>query len=123
MTRTLAWKNISLSDLIRCPGYDGTEAKTKEIMWQLGVDTTREIETIVTPHRNMNNQVVTCEYYLGIERTDAQWIRSGHASIEALYASKPDAELQKDMARMNRQGLSGRTFTRNTGNNKQQTEE
>jgi len=110
MTRLVSFKNISLSDLIRCPGYDGTEAKTKELLWQLGVDTKHEIEILVVQHRNMQNQVVTCEYYMGRERTDREYIQSGHASIEALYASKPDAELQKDMIKMSRQGQGSREF-------------
>jgi len=110
MTRLVSFKNVSLSDLIRCPGYDGTEAKTKELLWQLGCDTSHEIDVQVVQHRNMSNQIVTCEYYLCRERTDRAWIQSGHASIEALYASKPDAELQKDMIKMSRQGQGSREF-------------
>ena len=110
MTRLVSFKNVSLSDLIRCPGYDGTEAKTKELLWQLGVDTNKEITVDVVQHRNLANQVVTCEYYMAYERLDKAWIQSGHASIEALYASKPDAELQKDMIKMSQQGQGSREF-------------
>lgn len=113
MTRLVSFKNVSLSDLIRCPGFDGTEAKTKELLWQLGVDTNHEINVMVIQHRNLSNQVVTCEYYMGKERLDKAWIQSGHASIEALYASKPD--IAPDLIKMSRQGIGERVFKKNTG--------
>lgn len=108
MTQLVSYKNISVSDLIRCPGFDGTDEKIKELLYKLGVDTRHPVDVEVVTHRNMQNQVVTCEYYMGRERTDKVWIQSGHASIEALYASKPD--IAQDLIKMSRQGQGSREF-------------
>ena len=50
---------------------------------------------------------------MGRERTDKAYIQSGHASIEALYASKPD--IAPDLIKMSRQGIGERVFKKNTG--------
>ena len=113
MTQLVSYKNISISDLIRCPGFDGTDEKIKELLYKLGVDTRHPVDVQVITHRNMQNQVVTCEYYMGRERTDRAYIQSGHASIEALYASKPD--IAPDLIKMSRQGIGERVFKKNTG--------
>lgn len=113
MTQLVSYKNISMSDLIRCPGFDGTDEKIKELLYKLGVDTRFPVEVEVVTHRNMQNQVVTCEYCMGRERTDRAYIQSGHASIEALYASKPD--IAQDLIKMSRQGIGERVFKKNTG--------
>lgn len=113
MTQLVSYKNISFSDLLRCPGFDGTDEKIKELLYKLGADTSKPIETMVCEHRNLSNQVVTCEYFICLERLDKEWIRSGHASIEALYASKPD--IAQDLIKMSRQGIGERVFKKNTG--------
>jgi hypothetical protein len=111
MTQLVSYKNISMSDLIRCPGFDGTDDKIKELLYKLGADISKPIETMVCEHRNLSNQVVTCEYFICIERLDKAWIQSGHASIEALYASKPD--IAQDLIKMSRQGIGERVFKKN----------
>ena len=112
MTQLVSYKNISMSDLIQCPGFDGTDEKIKELLYKLGVDTRFPVEVEVITHRNMQNQVVTCEYYMGRERTDRAYIQSGHASIEALYASKP--EYAPELIKMSRQGIGERQFRKNS---------
>lgn len=120
MTQLVSYKNISMSDLIRCPGFDGTDEKIKELLYKLGVDTRFHVEVEVITHRNIQNQVVTCEYYMGRERTDRAYIQSGHASIEALYASKP--EYAPELIKMSRQGIGERQFRKN-GSDKNYSEE
>ena len=112
MTQLVSYKNISMSDLIKCPGFDGTDEKIKELLYKLGVDTRFPVEVEVITHRNIQNQVVTCEYYMGRERTDRAYIQSGHASIEALYASKP--EYAPELIKMSRQGIGERQFRKNS---------
>ena len=121
MTKLISYKNISMSDLIRCPGFDGTDEKIKELLYHLGADTSKPVEKVICEHRNLSNQVVTCEYFICIERLDKEWIRSGHASIEALYASKPD--IADDLIKMSRQGIGERVFKKNESNKKNGGEE
>lgn len=120
MTQLVSYKNISISDLIRCPGFDGTDEKIKELLYKLGADTSKPIESLVCEHRNLSNQIVTCEYFICLERLDKVWIQSGHASIEALYASKPD--IAPDLIKMSRQGIGERVFRKN-GSDKNHSEE
>ena len=58
MTQLVSYKNISMSDLIRCPGFDGTDEKIKELLFHLGVDTRHPVDVEVVTHRNMHNQAV-----------------------------------------------------------------
>lgn len=120
MTQLVSYKNISMSDLIRCPGFDGTDGKIKELLYKLGADTSKPIESLVCEHRNLSNQIVTCEYFICLERLDKAWIQSGHASIEALYASKP--EYAPELIKMSRQGIGERQFRKN-GSDKNYSEE
>ena len=53
-------------------------------LYELGIDTKKFVdkqENIY--HRNRFNKVVLNDRYLGYERTDKEWLESGHASIEA----------------------------------------
>jgi len=39
-------------------------------------------------HRNRFNEIVTCDRYVGNERTDKEWVESGYASVAAIDKSK-----------------------------------
>lgn len=55
-----------------------------DLLYSLGMDTTAPIERQeVIQHKNRFNEVVICDRWVGYERTDHLWIRSGHASVEA----------------------------------------
>ncbi len=83
---------ISMSDIIstehyqnKCLKKEGTKkACTKEdlfdILYSLGMDTSRPIEDQFNQHRNWKNEVVTCLRYVGVKRTDKEW-RSIEKSI------------------------------------------
>lgn len=66
--------------------FDGiTPEKFKQVLFELGIDTNRGIvEQKNLIHRNRLNQVVQCTRWLGEERQDEDWIKSGYASREAL---------------------------------------
>lgn len=80
-----ACHEISMSDIVRtdyylnnCAGKEGTrQACTKEdlynILYSLGMDTSKNIEEQVLPHRNWQNEVVTCLRFVGYKRTDKDW--------------------------------------------------
>lgn len=56
----------------------------KAILHSMGIDTTRVIERQDgLKHRNMLNEIVICSRYVGYERIDDEWIKSGYASQAA----------------------------------------
>lgn len=55
-----------------------------KLLWELGLDSTKPYNRQDgLQHRNRLNQVVTCSRYVGHERLDEEWIKSGYASTEA----------------------------------------
>lgn len=86
---------ISESDLLRLPGYskdmpEKAPEEFKKILWACGLNVkSPELEIQTLLHRNLQNKVVSCRRWVSIERTDKQWLRGGHASLEAVIASSP----------------------------------
>jgi hypothetical protein len=81
---------ISESEIKRVlPDYDAsfeTEKPTyfKKILHELGLDTTLTFtRQDGLWHRNRLNEKVLCSRYVGEERQDEEWIKSGYASQEA----------------------------------------
>lgn len=102
-----SYRSVSLSDLITSQKWVEAEKNNdaqakKEILYALGLDVEKGVEEEYVQHRNWQNQVVKCIRYTGEERQDKQWLRSGHASVEAHIASADD-ETRKDMLMMSRQ--------------------
>lgn len=55
-----------------------------EMLYELGFDTNSSVELQEDlTHRNSFNAVITCARWVGAERIDARWLRSGYASQEA----------------------------------------
>ena len=102
MTTQRVFKNISQSDLDYL-GWDGTEKQLHFLLNALGCDVTQPIEKVECQHRNLRNQVVDGTYYICSERLDKEYIRSGNASIEALYASTGDNSMVRELKQMGKQ--------------------
>lgn len=65
-----------------------------DIIEKLGMNTKEPIERQETiQHKNKLNQVVICDRFVGLERTDEEWIKSGYASVEAVDKSKSNGIL------------------------------
>lgn len=109
MSKVAVFKNISHSD-IEYLGWDGTENQLMEMLYKLGCDITKPIEKANVIHRNLRNQVVEGLYYICHERLDRAYIKSGHASIEAIYASTGDNSLVKDLTQMSKRMTHDTTF-------------
>lgn len=101
------YKDVSESELeIYFEDWEDTHPTTRvdwfnQVLWVLGIDVTEptEIEIQHIQHRNRYNQIVNCRRWVGLERTDPEWLMSDRCSIEALVASS-DRETRKDMSRM-----------------------
>lgn len=59
-----------------------------------GIDTNDPVEIVFIQHRNLQNKIVTCYRFEGNERLDADWIKSGAASMNAVIASSKDDSMR-----------------------------
>ena len=80
---------VSESELAKViPDYDyrlEQEDKFEEILAELGMDVSKAyLRQDGLQHRNRFNEVVVCSRWLGYERQDHEWIKSGYASKEAI---------------------------------------
>lgn len=73
----------------------------KTILWDMGMDTLNENFTLseVVQHRNRLGKVVTSGRYVGIERSDEEYLKSGYASPEAIDKAR-NSRLTDDLYRM-----------------------
>lgn len=79
---------ISESEIAKVlPNYRFDMEDTQEfqqLLYSLGIDISLPYERQDNlQHRNRFNEVVTCSRFVGFERQDNQWIKSGYASQEA----------------------------------------
>ena len=81
---------ISESEIIKVmPEYNcnfeyDNPTRFKLFLFGLGMDITQDIERQdAIQHRNGLNEIVTCSRWVGQERLDSDWIRSGYASQQA----------------------------------------
>lgn len=99
---------LSLSDLVLVDGFKTAfDLEDKEaieaILHQNGMDVSAGYRTEVKLHRNLQNKVVKCGMYIGFERLDDEWIKSGAASMEAIIASSKDDNLRFTLRKMKAQ--------------------
>ena len=73
----------------------------KTILWDIGMDTVNEnfILSEIVQHRNRLGKVVTSGRYVGIQRSDEEWLKSGYATQEAIDKSR-NSMLTDDLYRM-----------------------
>ncbi|MNF40758.1 hypothetical protein D3C85_783530 [compost metagenome] len=107
--------NLSVSDLILVDGFgeafaSSDEQKIKEVLFQNGLDSSKEFEVIRVTHRNLRNQVVNGELYIGSERLDPEWIKSGFASLAARIEATDDASLRQTLRVMSVQRTQDKVF-------------
>lgn len=97
----MVWRNISLSDVVRVPHFNGDNLDT--ILYELGMDVEKGYDEFVCTHRSIDNKIVTCTLYMGKELTTKEWLTNNPlSSIEAVYASTNDRSLREELSGMNR---------------------
>lgn len=93
MSRIIALVYISLSELQTVePRYtlewaDSSEKELLDVLHGLGMDINQSVECQVVEHRNRFGNLITCPRWVGSERVDESWIKSGYASEEAIAKS------------------------------------
>lgn len=77
--RYVRW-NISLSELIKDKAAQGVQLADEKnknmllaLLFKYGLDIDKHFEIETIEHRNIFGEVVHCQYFLGIERTDVRW--------------------------------------------------
>ena len=95
-------RNISESDLATFTEYDGSVAIRNQLLYKLGVDVSMTVEVIECQHRNLQGKVVEGKLFMGFERLDRDWVKSGHASLEAFIAYGGDETMAREVNEMNK---------------------
>lgn len=94
-------RNISETDLLASPDYDGSVSSRNKILFKLGVDTSLPIEVMECQHRNLQGKVVEGKLFMCFERLDREWCKSGFASLEAFVAYGGDETMAREVHEMN----------------------
>lgn len=94
-------RNIGEYDLTLFKEYDGSIAVRNQLLYKLGVDTALPIEVLNCSYRSLTGKAVEGNLFLCSERLDRDWVKSGHASLEAFIASSNDPTLGKEIVTMN----------------------
>lgn len=93
MSSIIALVYISLSELqtvdrkFTVEWIDNSEKELLDVLHGLGMDINQSVERQVVEHRNRFGNLITCPRWVGCERTDEAWIKSGYASEEAIAKS------------------------------------
>lgn len=83
---------LSVSDLLLIKDFQvafGNDDKQaiEKILFENGMDVTEPYTVEFSQHRNLRGQIVSCDRYVGEERQDKNWLKSGAASWEAQVES------------------------------------
>ncbi len=106
MIRYLSLYDIMNSSIGAKAVRDGTEEDFKSFLWAAGFDTSKPIERQEVLHRPVSaktNEPVFGMRFVGTERSDDEWSKSGLRSFEARMEDyrQNNFELYKEMTRMN----------------------
>lgn len=107
--------NLSVSDLLLIDGFKEAYGKednrtVRKILFMNGLNIKEPYEVVVTTHRNLRNQVVTCERYEGSERLDTAWLKSGFASMYAIIEATKDDNLRHTLRVMSADRTQDKVF-------------
>lgn len=105
------FRSISISDLMLVDGFaeayaNNDEKKIKTILYVTGLDVSHPFKSVFCTHRNLHNQIVSCERYEGVERQDPSWMRSGNASLENVV--NENDFFTEELRAISKQGYSGK---------------
>lgn len=94
--------SLSMSDLVLLEEFIDAFAREDKyainrVLWKNGMDVNYPVEIQYVQHRNLQNKVVTCERYIGTERSDKEWLGLGAASLDAHINSSKDESLRDEL--------------------------
>lgn len=98
---------LSISDLLLIKSFQtafGNDDKQaiEKILFENGMDITEPYTVEFSQHRNLRGQIVSCDRYVGEERQDKCWLKSGAASWES-QVEACDLDLRIQLKSMSQQ--------------------
>jgi hypothetical protein len=98
---------LSVSDLLMIEDFQiafGTDDKQaiENILFENGMDVEEPYTVEFSQHRNLRGQIVSCDRYVGEERQDKCWLKSGAASWES-QVEACDLDLRVQLKSMSQQ--------------------
>ena len=85
---------LSFSDLMLVTGWakaygEDNKQEIERILFENGLDTAEPYSVEFSQHRNLRGQIISCDRYVGEERQDKCWLKSGAASWEVQVEACP----------------------------------
>lgn len=98
---------LSVSDLLMIKDFQvafGNDDKQaiEKILFENGMDIDEPYTVEFSQHRNLRGQIVSCDRYIGEERQDKFWLKSGAASWES-QVEACDLDLRIQLKSMSQQ--------------------
>src|ERR1043165_53667 len=98
---------LSISDLLLIKSFQeafGNDDKQaiEKILFENGMDIEEPYTVEFSQHRNLRGQIVSCDRYVGEERMDKYWLKSGTASWE-IQVEACDLDLRIQLKSMGQQ--------------------
>ena len=98
---------LSVSDLLMIKDFQvafGNDDKQaiEKILFENGMDIEEPYTVEFSQHRNLRGQIVSCDRYVGEERQDKCWLKSGAASWES-QVEACDLDLRIQLKSMSQQ--------------------
>lgn len=79
-------------------------------LWKLGMDVDRGIKVQACRHRIVDLKPVVSYRYVGLERSDKEWLANRNCSMSARIQAQEDKEVASDMVRMSLEGIGEKGF-------------
>lgn len=115
-SRIPAISRISFEDVITIEEFSGLaprdllspemDSKVSPYLFKLGMDVSKPFIVQPCKHRRMNGKVVLNWCYVGMERTDKEWLNCVYSSLEARITAQHDSYLRADMINASTEGMS-----------------
>lgn len=113
-------KRVSFSDVLSLAAFKGCnhfdllprkmDSEVAPYLFKMGINIDTQVLVQACRHRTLEGKEHLGYTYVGMERTDKQWLDSRFSTMSARIASQTDKELASDMIKASRQGFNYEQF-------------
>lgn len=115
-------KRVSFFDVTSLPAFQGMshfdllprkmDSEVMPYLFKMGINIDTQVLVQPCRHRTFEGKEVLGYAYVGMERTDKQWLDSRFSTMSARIASQKDKELASDMLKASKEGVDYSSFVK-----------
>ena len=115
-------KRVSFYDVLSIPAFHGMshfdllprkmDSEVLPYLFKMGINIDTQVLVQPCRHRTLEGKEALGYTYVGMERTDKQWLDSKFSTMSARIASQKDKELASDMLKSSREGVDYSSFVK-----------